>query len=223
MNLLSPTRIVTFVTLLALSPVAGAHAAEYVNGTLTESPAVNHPSKIQWLPNATVDIVGGTAHNEADPGRAKGNSYRVDINTTLNEAEFWLDFSDTQTLTYYVFESPVEFGSYSEIYRASQLVAGTGAAWYSTGPISVAMTANNHYIIAVSWDGTVLYSYDVGDSQPTSFGAETHGYAPGVNPLPNPISSDLNDLAIYYQRLTTNEPTVPVTAATWSRIKSLID
>lgn len=192
-----------------------------IDGVLAKEPVENHASNIQWLAAATVDIVGDASHPEFGTGLAKGNSYQVDVNTTLNNAEFRLTFSDTQTLTFYVFQSGVEFGTYNEIYRDSRVVTGTGEGWYSTGPISINMSAGNHYIIAVSWNGSMIYHWGIGDSQPVSFGFHTHGYATGTDPLPVTIDSDANDQAIYYQRLTTNEPVVPVVPITWSGILSL--
>ena len=58
------------------------------------------------------DVVGGTTSSAAQAGRAKGNSYRVDSSVLLTMAQYYLNFSDTQTLTFYVFQSPVEFGTY---------------------------------------------------------------------------------------------------------------
>lgn len=166
-----------------------------------------------------VDIVGGTDNTSTASGRAKGNSYQVDVSVTLEEAQFWLNFSTTQTLTYYVFVCPDEFGTYTEVYRDSEQVSGTGAAWYSSGPVSVNLDAGYHYIIAVSWDGSVTYYYNTGDSQPTSFGYHTHGYAVGYDPLPSSFQSTSNDQAIYHQSLTTTS--VALDNATWGGIKSL--
>ena len=226
MALLPRNRLLTTLALLAIAATAGAgpkDADVTVNGVPAKEPAKALPPNISWLASASVDVVGGTAHGESDPARAKGNSYRIDTSATLNEAEFWLTFSDTQTLTFYVFEGADEFGTYSEVYRSSRGVSGTGTDWYSTGPISVPLTAGQHYIVAVSWSGTLIYYYNIGDSQATSFGAFTHGYATGTDPLPGSFDSTENDQAVYHQRLTTNEPTVPTVATTWSRIKKIVD
>ena len=151
---------------------------------------------------STADVVGSDTRSATDFALAKGNSYRVDTTTFLREAEFWLEFSDTQTLSFYVFQSPVEFGTYNLVWSRTSSVSGVGASWYSTGPLDVLLEAGNHYIIAVSWDGTMTYFFDTADSEPTSFGAYTHGYASGIHPLGNQITSNANDQAVYYQRLT---------------------
>jgi hypothetical protein len=212
----------TILAFLFAFPVVGFSHQTLVDGSLADIPIGELPGNTSPGPDGVdvVDIVGDTSNQATGTGRAKGDSYRVDNSVVLNEAEFWLNFTSTQTLVYYVFESPVEFGTYTEVYRDSEVVAGTGAGWYSSGPISVAMTAGNHYIIAVSWDGTLTYYFGVGDSQPTSFGAHTHGYATGLHPLPAQFSSTSNDQAIYHQRLTTDAAT-PVETLTWGGIKSL--
>ncbi|OPL18373.1 MAG: hypothetical protein AVO35_05880 [Candidatus Aegiribacteria sp. MLS_C] len=166
-----------------------------------------------------VDIVGDTSNSSSATGRAKGNSYQVDMAVTLEEMEFWLSFTTTQTITTYVFECPQEFGTYTEVYRASESVVGTGPGWYSSGPVSIDLESGYHYIIAVSWDGTLTYYYDTGDSQAVSFGYHTHGYALGYDPLPSSFESTSNDQAIYHQRLTTSS--LSLSPDTWAGIKTV--
>jgi hypothetical protein len=105
---------------------------------------------IHGFDGRTIDIVGGTSFSGSSTGRAKGNSYRIDMDVTLTESEFWLNFGDTQILTYYVFVCPDEFGTYSEVYRNSESVNGTGADWYSSGSVSIDLNAGNYYINIVS-------------------------------------------------------------------------
>ncbi len=174
---------------------------------------------IEKSDGTTIDIVGDTSNSSSGSGRAKGNSYQVDIDVVLNEAEFWLNFSDSQNLTYYVFDCPSEFGTYSEVYRDSEPVTGSGADWYSSGALSIDLNTGTHYIIAVSWDGYMTYYFGTGDEQTTSFGAYTHGYASGSDPLPSSFESTSNDQAIYHQRLTTEEAGA-LEMSTWGAIKA---
>lgn len=170
-----------------------------------------------WAYGRTEDIVGDTSNSGTASGRAKGNSYQVDIDVLLEEMEFWLNFSTTQTLTYYVFHCPDEFGTYTEVFRESGSVSGTGPGWYSSGPVAIDLSAGSHYIIAVSWDGSLTYYYGTGDSQAVSFGYHTHGYATGYDPLPASFQSMSNDQAIYHQRLSTS--TTALEHSTWAGIK----
>lgn len=163
------------------------------------------PAVTGWFDGGSraVDVVGGTSNSSSGAAKAKGNAYRVDTGTTLEMAEFYLSFTGSQLLQYYVYESSVEFGTYTQIYTASETVTGVGQGWYSSGVINIPLAAGMYYIIAVSWDGTCGYYYDTGDTQATSFGAHVYGYATGSHPLPASFVTSSNDQAIYYQRITT--------------------
>jgi len=215
--------LLTVVALLVALPAVGL--AEPVKGMVDGSSAFVHPidlpaNTVQGTDGRTIDIVGDASNSSSASSRAKGNSYRVDTSVTLDEVEFWLSFTGAQTLTYYVFVSPVEFGTYTEVYRDSEVVNGIGTGWYSSGTIAVPLSAGNHYIIAVSWNGSMTYYYGTGDSQDTSFGAQVHGYAVGFDPLPASFDSTVNDQAIYYQRLMTTAISA-VEDVTWGGIKAL--
>ncbi len=204
-----------------LSPAGAVLVEADLDGLPTLMELVNLPARtMAGEGGRPVDVVGGTSSSSVGTGRAKGNAYRADISVFLNKAEFWLDFTSMQTLSYYVFVSPVEFGTYTEIHRHSESVTGSGAAWYSTGPIYVPLNAGYYYIIAVSWSGTLRYYFSSGDSQATSFGAHVHGHASGYHPLPTTIQSSANDQAIYYQQLTTTGVS-PAERSTWGAIKAL--
>jgi hypothetical protein len=150
-----------------------------------------------------VDTLGGN-NGASGVGLAKGNSYEIVSATTLIEAEFMLDFTSVQTLRFTVHSSPTEFGTYTEVFQRSAQVTGSGLNYYSSGPISVPLAVGQHYIIAVSWDGSMGYFYGVGNSFAVSFGNHTHGYAVGTNPLGAMFQSNVNDQAIYSQQLTTS-------------------
>jgi len=203
----------SILTLVLTLPVAGAAQSLPGQTTVTvDGQVVTSTSQVQSCGKTTVnlggdsvDVVGGTSGGSTKTGLAKGNSYRIDTEVVLDNAEFYLDFSDTQNLTFYVFESSVEFGTYFEVHRNIRTVTGNGSGWYSSGSIAVQLFAGRYYIIAVSWDGSLGYYYNTGDTEATSFGAHVHGYASGTDPLPGAISSTNNDQAIYHQRLTTNE------------------
>ncbi len=215
--------LLSLTFILLLLPAAGllsANAANTVDGLPATAESSDLPANTAMRSGGkAVDTLGDLSNSGSGSGRAKGNSYQIDIDVTLVEAEFWLDFSDTQTLIFYVFMCPDEFGTYTEVYRNSESVVGSGAGWYTSGAISVDMDAGDHYIIVVSWDGYMTYFYDTGDSQVTSFGYQTHGYATGYHPLPASFSSMVNDSAIYHQRLNTVENT-SLEMTTWGTVKA---
>ncbi|MCD4700648.1 MAG: hypothetical protein K8S24_02205 [Candidatus Aegiribacteria sp.] len=220
-DILLPAGLAMFLILPATGFLSDSHAMSIVDGSPAIIQSMDLPANtIPGSDGRTIDIVGSSSNSGSGAGRAKGNSYEVNIDIVLDEAEFWLNFSNTMMLTYYVFTCPDEFGTYTEVYRNSESVTGTGAGWYSSGPVSVDLDAGSHYIIAVSWDGTLTYYFDTGESQATSFGSYTHGYASGSDPLPASFNSLSNDQAIYHQRLTTTEITM-LDNTTWGAIKAL--
>jgi len=194
--------VLTITFLLIFS--GGVFADEYVDGVLSSDvTSIQSSAIIEGDDVAAIDIVGDTSSSATGTGLANGNSYEVTNGTTLLEAEFYLNFTGTQTLNFYVYDSPVEMGTYTRIYSSSRNVSGTGAGWYSSGGLNVPLNSGTYYIIAVSWSGNMTYYYGVGDSQSTSFGAYVHGYATGAHPLPLTFASNINDQAVYHQRLTT--------------------
>jgi hypothetical protein len=218
-----PVLLLSMIALIVALPALGV--AEPVKCMVDGSSAMVDPIDLpantgQDTEGRTVDVVGDNSNSNSAASLAKGNSYRIDTSVTLDEAEFRLSFTGTQTLTYYVFVCPTEFGTYTEVYRDSEVVSGMGTGWYSSGTIAVPLNAGSHYIIAVSWNGFLTYYYDTGDTQDTSFGAYVHGYATGADPLPASFDSSVNDQAIYYQRLNTTTFS-PVEDVTWGGIKAL--
>ena len=166
------------------------------------SPAAGTPITIERAP--VVELVGIDSSFASGLARARGNAFRIDTATGLIEAEFYLQFSDVQTLSFYVYHSPIEVGVYTQVFTTSAVVTGSGIGWYSSGLINYRLEVGNYYIIAVSWDGTVGYFFGLGDSQVTSFGEQVHGYADNTQPLPATFFSGGLDEVIYYQRLTTD-------------------
>jgi hypothetical protein len=162
---------------------------------------------IARIASGAVDIVGGTADSAGpNPFNGKGNAFRVDSPVVLTQQEFFLSFTGTNDLTFWVFDSPVEFGTYNLVQSNTVSINGTGSNFYSSGPISVPLAAGRYYVLAVSPLNNITYFFNLGPSQLTSFGAQVHGFATGVHPLGPSIDSSVDDSAIYYQRITTAVP-----------------
>lgn len=168
---------------------------------------------------ATTNTVGGADFLGTINGpwddyiyNAKGNAFRVDTSVRLLQEEFYLGFSGQQTVSFYVFESPVEFGTYSRVFSNSVSMVGQGDRWCSSGAIDVPMHAGRYYITAFSMPGDAFWCYyNIADSQSVSFGADVHAFATGFHPLGTTLSSTTNDRAVYYERLTTTAIPEPST------------
>ena len=216
-------RMLILSALIMLIALPAAAELVSIDGVLKQHEGINSIMPANTIPDSqgrVIDIVGSSSNVASNPGRAKGNSYRVDSNVMLNEVLFYLNFTGTQTLVYYVFQSPVEFGTYTEVYRFEEPVTGSGEGWYSSGSLSIPLNAGKHYIFVVSWSGDMTYYYEVIDEWATSFGAAVHGYASGYHPLPSSFESMSNDQACYYQQIVTNYST-PAQDSNWGRVKAI--
>ena len=93
---MKPTLLLTVLAFLfAVSAVGLADPLEVM---IDGSPAMTEPADLpanteQGADGRTIDVVGDASNSASDYGLAKGNAYRVDVNITLDEAEFWLDFT----------------------------------------------------------------------------------------------------------------------------------
>lgn len=151
-----------------------------------------------------IDVVGGLATSaQANPFNAKGNVFRMTAQRLITEQEFYLSFTGPRTINYYVYQSDSQFSTYSLIHSAAVNHNGTGPGWYSSGGIGVTLLNNNYYLLAFSFDSGVTYYFNSGQSQSTSFGVQENGYSVGTHPLGSMVTTSVNDLAIYYHRITT--------------------
>lgn len=151
-----------------------------------------------------IDVVGGLSTSaQANPYNAKGNVFRMTAQRLITEQEFYLDFTGPRTINYYVYQSDAQFSTYSLIHSAAVNHVGTGPGWYSSGGIGVTLLNNNYYLLAFSFDSGVTYYFNSGQSQSTSFGLQENGYSVGSHPLGSTVTTSVNDLAIYYHRITT--------------------
>lgn len=72
------------------------------------------------------------------------------------------------------------------------------------GPVGISLIEGNHYLIGVSWPGSLTYYYNTGTTNtPVSFGSWQR-----ANTLTNPVPATYNvptgvDVAVYHQRFTT--------------------
>jgi|GEM_PF-2924487 len=120
-----------------------------------------------------------------------GNIYSVATSTTLEEIMFYLSIAGDRELYYVVYESTTTIGgTYNKIHETYVPASGTGERWYSSGPISVPMTAGNFYLIVLKYLGNVIWGYtDLANDplpEPVSFGlleSGTYGNSIGVPPV----------------------------------------
>ena len=73
----------------------------------------------------------------------------LEINFTLEQKP--------ANMYFVVYEGPADVGIYNLISAANLNPSATGEGWYSSGPISVPMTAGMYYLIETQWDVPANY------------------------------------------------------------------
>ena len=153
----------------------------------------------------TVDTLGGVNTASTRTNSAKGSVYRCDQTVFVMDYEMYLNIPGPETLTFFVYRHHSRSGSYALEWTGSYQVAGGGGpAWYGTGPVGITLAEGNHYLLGVSWPGSLTYYYSTGATNtPTSFGSWQR-----ANTLTNPLPANYSvaagvDVAMYHQRLTT--------------------
>lgn len=148
----------------------------------------------------TIDTVGGTTSAPSRAALAKANAFRVDKSVLLLKLEMYLNITGAETLTFFRYRHHSQTGSYVKDWTKVVKVTGSGAAWYSSGVVALPMINGNHYLLGVSWTGTVTYHYSIGMlGQKVSFGSWYSGRTP--TGLPPTVTMGGVDRAQYYQRL----------------------
>ncbi len=156
------------------------------------------------LPAQIVDTVGGTTTATARTAQGKANMFRVDTSSYLLNVEWYLNVPGVELVTFFVARHHSRSGSGNLIWSTTVPVNGTGVGWYSSGPIAVPLIAGNHYLLGISWPGTLTYHYRTATAAgtPVSFGAWV-GAKTTTNPPASAYTFTGFDGAQYHQRLTT--------------------
>lgn len=157
-----------------------------------------------------IDLVGSTEPMTGGTSRMRGNFYSCDTDRTLTEIEIYLTYTGTPTVYFEIYESTTLDGTYYPLESVTVNSSMSGGAFYSSGPIEVALYAGNYYYIGARWGSSYSIGYaadtaaSVGD-YPTAFGTWEMGMLEdGVTSAPASFLYDnvYYDYA-YYQRLTT--------------------
>ncbi len=140
-------------------------------GTRTDCSAASQACLSGACDAETVDAVGANGIlSQADPNLYAFSVFYVARDCTLTGVDQFLDMQASQYVRFLVYQSPTEFGDYSN--RASYAVTPPlGQAYVSSGPMDVPLLGGNYYMIGVWWgSGNAEYSWDAGGTVTTSFG-----------------------------------------------------
>jgi len=153
----------------------------------------------------TVDVVGSPGVAFSGPNRFRNNYYSASTSRTLVEIEAFLGLPGSTTLTWIVYESTTQNGTYSLIQESTTSVnpASATAIYYSSGSVSVPLVAGRFYAIGAGWGATTVMYYN-GSSHPvvTAFGQSFVADLLDVFPAPATVPVGVSG-NVYAHRLTT--------------------
>jgi len=169
-------------------------------------------SDIEGGNSPLINTIGSNAKANYGTNRYRGDVYSVTQRTTLTKIESYLNFTDTRTLNFVVFESSSAVGPYTKVVNQTVMRTGTGAGFYSSEPFYQLLTPGKYYIIATGWTGGNITFYWSDTNPPpnaVSFGQRINGFSVNSYPLGNTVNNPMLQTA-FYQRLTTED--------TWLRV-----
>lgn len=154
-----------------------------------------------------LDIEGNNSRANYGNSRYRGNVYEVSQRTTLKQIESYLNFTGSRQLNFVVFEASVLGGPYTQLFSKTIAKTGTGASFYSSGPLCIPMAQSKFYIVAVGWTGGNITFYWNVTTIPhaMSFGQKHYGFYYDAYPIGLSITSPGYTTSDYYQRLTTED------------------
>jgi hypothetical protein len=145
-----------------------------------------------------------TLYADALPNYLMTNVYSVTAARNLTHIEQYMNPSSAITLTWHVYESTTQTGTYTRIF-STPTTSTTGEGYQSSGAISVPLVAGRFYAIGVSWTTATGFGYQTGmaPSQLTSFGQHISSILVSTSAPAASISYSAPSTYFVPQRLTT--------------------
>ena len=157
---------------------------------------------IKTAASADVDTVGSVTEVGVGGQRGRLNCYHCTQDRTLLEIEAYLDIATSTEMSFVVYESNTQTGTYAIVHSNVVVASGTGVGFHGSGDIAVTLTSNKYYLIGLYWYGSLEYYRGVGNA--VSFGDHIGyrmevGYPPASQIAADPTVSTNT----YYLRLMT--------------------
>jgi hypothetical protein len=152
------------------------------------------------------EIIGSLVGRTAHAALAKGNCLRIDRTVVLTDFAFYLELAEAQSLVFTIHRAVREDATY--VLEQSWVVPAepAGPSWYSPTALYVPLLAGNHYLLSVSWSGTLTYAFHPAAAWPISCGEQRYAYWSGAHPLPSELAARNEMPATYLMSLTTQAP-----------------
>jgi hypothetical protein len=152
------------------------------------------------------EIIGSLVGRTAHTALAKGNCLRVDRTVILTDFAFHLELAEPQTLVFTIHRAVREDAEFTLEQSWSVPALPAGATWYSPRSLYVPLLAGNHYLLCVSWSGTLTYSFHPAAAWPVSFGQQRYAHWSGAHPLPAQVEARNEMPATYLMSIATQAP-----------------
>lgn len=151
-----------------------------------------------------LDTFGATSSSSTST-LSYSNRYLVTEGRTLTQIEQWMTLSAGATLTWVVYESTSQFGTYTQLLSLPVAYPlGATATFVSSGAISVPLVAGRYYMIGaiVTAGSRTMYYQLYSADKFLSFGKGVQGAYFSPSP-PGATASPITASRVPYQRLTT--------------------
>jgi hypothetical protein len=135
----------------------------------------------------------------------RGGVVGITRTVQLTEIKSRLTISSPVQLAFTVLENTSQTGTFTKIFERV-VTSGTGAQFYSSGPMALTLQAGRFYAIGVVWSAGVTYywSTNIPVPVPTSFGSITGGLAATLTSFPAPSTVTVSTLSsLYYTQIQT--------------------
>ncbi|MCO4770240.1 MAG: putative metal-binding motif-containing protein [Deltaproteobacteria bacterium] len=133
----------------------------------------------------------------------RGGMFSPSAPTFLENIEMWIDpdgtFNSPRSVVWLVYEGPDPTGDMNKIVELPQQIPSSGAGWYASPQMAVAMQPGMYYSLGIWWDGVMGYGYETSPifPAPTGWGEQVAGSSLGPWTSPPPMAGNLDSSTSY--------------------------
>ncbi len=133
----------------------------------------------------------------------RGGMFVPDTPTFLVNIEMWIDpqasVATPRDVVWLVYEGADPLQPMTVVAQEAQAIPSTGAGWYPSPQLAVAMQPGMYYAMGIWWDGVMGYGYETSPGFPveTSWGEQVGGASDGPWTTPPSASPNLSSSTSY--------------------------
>ncbi|MEK9137366.1 MAG: T9SS type A sorting domain-containing protein, partial [Bacteroidota bacterium] len=131
------------------------------------------------------------------------NIYVAAVRASLREIKSYHTIPSATEIRFAVYENPTATGTYTRIYDGPPITSGTGAQFFSSGPVNVQLDSGKYYMIGMGWQGSISYYSGGSRPAPVGFGQALSGGSISSYPPPATASVTATSSAFYFGAVAT--------------------